>query len=74
MLADMNEKIAKCIEILGSQAKLAGVADVSQSLVSSWLNDKKPITPESVLLIEQAVQGKVTRHDLRPDLYPRATA
>lgn len=57
------------VELLGSQAAMARLCGVSQPAVFLWL--KKPSGPpaEHVLKIEFATG--VSRHDLRPDIYPR---
>lgn len=44
----------------------------TQATVWKWLNKGLPITPKLVLAIEAATG--VSRHDLRPDLYPREVA
>lgn len=60
------------IEKAGGQGALAKQIGVPQSLVSYWLNKAKTgVAPERVLDVER-VTG-ISRHDLRPDLYPRDT-
>lgn len=49
-------------------ARMLGIK--TQAAVSQWLL-KNRIPAERVLQIEAATGGIVTRHDLRPDLYPR---
>lgn len=44
-------------------------APVSQSAVSQWIAKKVPA--ERVLEVERASGGALSRHELRPDLYPR---
>jgi DNA-binding transcriptional regulator YdaS (Cro superfamily) len=66
----MNEHIAKAIEILGSQTALAEACGVKQSHVWNWLNRDKVIRLENALLVERATNGKVTKEQIRPDLYP----
>ena len=56
--------------ILGSEAALAAVVGVTQPSVHYMLNDGKRVPAEWCLPIERATEGKVTRHDLRPALYP----
>jgi DNA-binding transcriptional regulator YdaS (Cro superfamily) len=56
-----------------SQARFAELLEVTPGAVSQWCNGY-PIAPENVLKIERATGGKVTRHELRPDVYPRETA
>lgn len=53
----------------GSQTALAEICGVSQTAVWKWLRQTKRAKAECVLAIEQATG--VSRHDLRPDLYPR---
>jgi DNA-binding transcriptional regulator YdaS (Cro superfamily) len=54
-----------------SQAQFARKVGVTPGAVWQWLNDEARISAEKVLPIERATDGAVTRHDLRPDLYPR---
>jgi DNA-binding transcriptional regulator YdaS (Cro superfamily) len=57
-----------------TQAELARRLDVTPGLIWQWLNDHRRIAAEQVIPIEKATDGAVTRHDLRPDLYPRDNA
>jgi len=41
---------------------------VDQRYVWNWLTRGLPV--ERVLAVESAVDGQVTRHELRPDIYP----
>jgi DNA-binding transcriptional regulator YdaS (Cro superfamily) len=56
-----------------TQAEFASRLDVTQGRVWQWLNGDR-VPAERVLEIERATEGKVSRHDLRPDLYPRDNA
>jgi len=51
-----------------SQAAFAKKVGVSQGRVSQWL-DGETIPAERCVAIEKATQGRVTRQDLRPDLF-----
>lgn len=53
-----------------SQAELARRVDVTPSMVSQWITGHRPIAAEKVIPIEQATNGAVSRHELRPDIYP----
>ena len=53
----------------GSQSALARVCGVSQPAVWRWLSEAKQLPAEHVLDVEKATG--VSRHDLRPDIYPR---
>lgn len=47
---------------------------LTQAHIWNWLNSMKGLTPpgEYVIPIVIAVNGEVTPHELRPDLYPDA--
>ena len=66
--------LARAIEILGSQSATGRACGKSQSHVWWWLNRSKRVPAEHVIAIEKATEGKVSRHDLRPDLYPKEAA
>ena len=63
--------IEEAVRRAGSQSALARSIGTSQATVWKWLNKGLPITPVLVLAIEAATG--VSKHDLRPDLYPRAS-
>lgn len=64
--------LERAIKQAGSQTALAGLLGVRQSHISNWKNRQGRIPAERVLDIER-VTG-VSRHDLRPDLYPRESS
>lgn len=53
----------------GSQSALARILGVSQRAVWRWVTEGKELPPKHVLAIEAATG--VSKHDLRPDIYPR---
>lgn len=56
-----------------SQSRLAEVCGVSQPTVWGWINKGRGQLPaEYVLTVERELE--VSRHVLRPDLYPREDA
>lgn len=57
------------LEMAGSQSALARALGVAQPSVWKWLQSSKRLPAEHVLKAE-ALYG-VSRHDLRPDIYPR---
>lgn len=63
-----NISVKKAVEVVGGQAELAALCGVSQQAVYRWTVAGCPAT--RVLDVEKATAGKVTRHELRPDLYP----
>ena len=65
-----TQAIKKAISIAGSQSKLARKLGLIQPYVWKWLNRDKKVPPEFAIRIEKVLEGRVTRHELRPDLYP----
>jgi DNA-binding transcriptional regulator YdaS (Cro superfamily) len=68
----------RAVEICGGQTALAKKIGKRQSYVSMALHrmgkGRQKVAAEICALIEEATDGAVTRHDLRPDLWPqRAT-
>jgi len=61
--------LEKAIDSAGSQASLAASVGVSTTAVWKMLHKAQRASAEFVLKIEAATG--VSRHDLRPDLYPR---
>ena len=62
------EALNKAIDICGGAKALADKAGVSKASVYFW-KAGKPISAESVIKIERATDGQVSRAELRPDLY-----
>ena len=60
--------LESAIEFAGSQTALAQVCGVKQTTVWQWLHRMKRMPAEYVLRAESATG--VSRHDLRPDIYP----
>lgn len=62
--------LEKAVEIAGSQAELARRLGKKQAHVWNWLHRDKRVPADMVIPIELATEGRVTRHELRSDLYP----
>lgn len=71
MTTSHHVALAKAIERLKTQAGLAEAVGTTQSLVGYWLNKSKRGVPAEWVLRVEAASG-VSRHELRPDLYPVA--
>ncbi|KKL86661.1 hypothetical protein LCGC14_1942480 [marine sediment metagenome] len=71
-----NLAIAKAVEIAGGQSQLARQISkimgkpILQQHVWKWLNTVPVLPAEYCLPIEKITDGAVTRHELRPDIYP----
>jgi DNA-binding transcriptional regulator YdaS (Cro superfamily) len=65
----MIDALRKAVELAGGLSGLARAIGAKQQHVWNWLNrDGKPAA-EYVLAIESAVEGQVTRYELRPDVF-----
>lgn len=62
---EKSPALKEAIEKAGSASALARLLGVTPQAVGQW----KRAPAERVLLIEQVMEGKVTRYDLRPDIY-----
>jgi DNA-binding transcriptional regulator YdaS (Cro superfamily) len=60
--------LESALQQAGSQSALARLCGVSQPAVSKWIQARKHLPAEHVLTVERATG--VSRHLLRPDLYP----
>lgn len=58
------------VELLGGPTATAKEIGKSQSSVSEMLSQGKRVPAEWCIPLEKATGGKITRHELRPDLYP----
>lgn len=68
-----EEALKEAIDVCGSEAALArliGETPGQGTITGQAINQWKIAPPLRVLAIEKATGGRVTRHQLRPDLYP----
>lgn len=71
------DAINRAVEIVGTQTLVANALRaltgqaITQSTVHYWMKGRHPVRAECVLALERLTGGVVTRHDLRPDLYPK---
>ena len=80
MKSDPKTALRRVIELSGGQAALARKLSqltgrtITQPHVWQWLNRSGRITDSRcIIAAERAVDGKVSRAELRPDLYPDHT-
>lgn len=70
--------LVKAIQIAGNQSQLARKVNkhvpkkmhIKQQNVWFWLNESKKVPAEYAIPVEKAVDGGVTRYQLRSDIYP----
>ena len=62
--------IQRAIKLVGTQQKLADALGLkSQGQVTQWVTGRRPVPPKQCIPIELATGGKVTRYELRPDVF-----
>ena len=66
------QALERAVATIGGLSKLASRIGVRPQVIVNWRS--RGIPAARVLDIERATEGKVTRHELRPDLYPVAQA
>lgn len=66
---DLDSPLALAVRKAGSQSAFARLLGKRQSVVFGWLAKNKDLPGEHVLTVERELG--ISRHDLRPDLYPR---
>lgn len=59
--------IDRAIKKAGGPSALARKLDVSPQAVCNW--SERGVPPERVIDVETAVDGEVTRYELRPDIF-----
>lgn len=64
-----RQALRHAVKIVGSQAALAREIKVSQPRLWAWLNKVDRIPAEFCAAIETATGGKITRKQLRPDIF-----
>jgi len=67
-MKERDPALARALEAAGGPKALAIALNITPAAVSNW----HQAPPGRVLAIEAATGGKVTRHELRPDIYGAA--
>lgn len=62
--------IDKAVAIAGSQSELARRLSIRPQAVQQWVATKKPPVSRVPAIVD-AVNGALTYHDLRPDVFPK---
>lgn len=66
--------LRRAVNLFGSQSEFAAACsdshrEIKQGHVATWLSRGKRAPADMVLRIERATNGKVNRHQLRPDVF-----
>jgi DNA-binding transcriptional regulator YdaS (Cro superfamily) len=59
--------VARAAKLVGGGAALAKILKIQRQAIYQWAR----VPADHVIAIERATAGKVTRQELRPDLYPQ---
>ena len=66
-----DEALVRAIELADGPAALARfITENYEPITAQAICDWRRCPPKRVLQVEHATGGKVSRHQLRPDLYP----
>lgn len=63
--SDMNAALVRAVKIIAGPTKTGNAAGCTPQAVDQW----EICPPGRVLAVEAATEGKVTRYELRPDIY-----
>ena len=72
-MRNIRQLIENAIAEFGTEAKLAKAAGVTQPAINE-AKRKGRIGYRLALGISRATEGRVSKHDLRPDIWPRQDA
>ena len=71
-MSNFKLHIQEAVKIAGTQKALAEAIGVSQQGISYLLTDAKDISPEIAVAIDKFTGGKISKADLRPDIWEAA--
>jgi DNA-binding transcriptional regulator YdaS (Cro superfamily) len=63
--------LLKAIKLAGGQSALGRFCGVKPQTIGVWVKTGR-VPAARVLQVENAVNCLISRHDLRPDIYPRS--
>lgn len=61
--------LVKLLELAGTKSNLAKILGVYPQAVNAWFI-RGQVSPKIAVQIEKAFDGKIKKHELRPDIYP----
>jgi len=64
------DALKQAVEAIGSASAAARALGITPQAVSEILRKGRQAPAEWCIPLEKATDGKISRHDLRPDLYP----
>ncbi len=63
------EALKEAIKLVGGHNKFVRQLNIYDALLGGWKKNKYGVTPEYVVAIEYLTQGKVSRYELRVDIF-----
>ena len=60
-----DKALQQVIAVLGSKSALARCLGITPQAIQFW----ERVPADRVLAVEAAVQGRITRHEMRPDVF-----
>ena len=67
--ANSIKALNEAIKIVGGHAQFVKQLNIYDQLLAGWKQNQYGVTPTYVIAIERLTQGKVSRHDLRIDIF-----
>lgn len=67
---ESDSALAKAVREAGSQSAFGRLINTPQPTINGWLKRKALLPAQHVLLVEE--RTGVSRHELRPDIFPLA--
>lgn len=64
-----KELLKDAVKVVGSQTKLAQALGISQQGVSYIINHASTVPAEIAVGIDRLTNGKISKFDLRPDIF-----
>lgn len=68
-MTEQENSIQRAAKVCGGGTALAKALGLTAPCVYQWLNGTRPVPAERCRAIEAACGGKVTRYELRPDVF-----
>lgn len=64
-----EQAVIRAIDLAGGQSALARLCGKKQQHVYNWLKRNKKIPSTEVIKVETALEGRLKRHEIRPDIF-----
>ena len=72
--AHLESPLAEAVRRAGGQSAFARVVGLSQGYIHTLLRKELPLPADNEVVLKAEAATGVSKHDLRPDIYPRDPA